>query len=615
MSSRYIHTGLPTQRSTNTQTFLETCVFNADHKSLEKHLVSNLVHQSSLNRCLLFGLQIVQRKERELSQMAQTLTMLLQFDAKWTSDFTRLTKTPYHIICEVPGDHHKLLKLMIKSSHRFLINAQDIHRCTALLYAVRHANINCLKCLIAKGADVNIESANYNCVVEGVATQQWCPIMEAIKKLGKSYKHTTVNVHADIFDLLLHSGAAVNRHRSSNYDYGHSPIFIAVALQNVYCIKKLIMYGTCLDAMDYNPNYVWSIIAKMGNVELLKCMVDHGIDKDITDVNGDSLLWHVLASDNVEAVRYLLDIGVTVPTDTQSVQETQCKRCGEDTLVIVDDETPSHPLSRDTYMRAIRYNTLEIVKLFEEEGSKSYKSCNTLRYAVTHRRIDVISYLLNTYTYPLNMEYNTGIFTIFNSRVQSSYHQGITLLTDPYITDRTGSKFHQITKLLLDHGADPAKPMCSETSSNAIMTAIHNGHLDVIAQYIRSGVDTNVRSYDCRYGQILPFEASVRLGYYNIARMFLISGSSCGVFSLDNNHKFKNNLKSKVKKLMNEWKVQENNVTPLKQRCRNVILHQMSPRANIKIEKLPLPELLIKFLNFYELDGIIDRYKAKLGHL
>ena len=39
----------------------------------------------------------------------------------------------------------------------------------------------------------------------------------------------------------------------------------------------------------------------------------------------------------------------------------------------------------------------------------------------------------------------------------------------------------QMTKLLLDHGADPAKP-CSATSANGIMIAIRYGHLDITAQ-------------------------------------------------------------------------------------------------------------------------------------
>ena len=141
------------------------------------------------------------------------------------------------------------------------------------------------------------------------------------------------------------------------------------------------------------------------------------------------------------------------------------------------------------------------------------------------------------------------------------------------------------------------------------MTAIGYGNLNVIAQYIRWGVNINFRSYDDLYENVLPFEASVLHGYQNIAKVLLISGCSCGVFSLEGNHKFKDNLKPEVVKLMKEWKVQENNVIPLKQRCRNVILNHLSPRADKKIEKLPLPRWIIKFLNISEIDDMVDAYK------
>ena len=66
MSNGYTHNGLPTKSTSYTQPFLEICVLAADHKALENHLLRNLVHQSDLDRCLLRGLQIVQREEREL---------------------------------------------------------------------------------------------------------------------------------------------------------------------------------------------------------------------------------------------------------------------------------------------------------------------------------------------------------------------------------------------------------------------------------------------------------------------------------------------------------------------------------------------------------------------
>ena len=355
-----------TESTTNTQTFLQTCALDVDHKALEEYLVSNQVQQSDLDRCLLRGLQIVQQKVRELSHVAPALTLLLQSGAKWNRDvLLDEDKTPYHIICESPGDHHELLELMIKSSQQTIIDAHDLSKRTALLYAVRCANMNCVMALI---------------------------------------------------------------------------------------------------------------------------------------------------------------------------------------------------------------------------------------YAAISNSMDVASYLLNKYTYPLNIEYrgsrrNSLIFTI---------------LTEPRSVLSS-----RITKLLIDHGADPAKPMCSKTSVNAIMTAIAFGRLKVIAQYIRSGVDINLRSYDRIYLQTLPFEASVLRGHYDIAKTLLISGCSCGVFSLKSNHKFtylyKNKLKPDLVKLMEEWKIGENNVTPLKQRCRSVILTHLSPRADMKIGELPLPGWIIKFLNISEIDEMVDQ--------
>ena len=146
----------------------------------------------------------------------------------------------------------------------------------------------------------------------------------------------------------------------------------------------------------------------------------------------------------------------------------------------------------------------------------------------------------------------------------------------------------------------------SHVSSNAIMTAICDGNLKKISLYIRSGVDINFRSYDDTNIKSLPFETSVLYGRQSVAKMLLVSGCSCGVFSLPNNHKFKDDIKPDLEVLMKEWKVQENNVTPLQQRCRCVILNHLSPRADMKIGKLPLPGLIIKFLSIPELDAILD---------
>ena len=125
---------------------------------------------------------------------------------------------------------------MIKSSLQTIINEQDnFYRHTALLYAVRHANLNCVKCLITNGADVNLGYERY---CSNLITGMSYPIMEAIGNLYVDDDKSAI--HHEIFDLLIDNGADVNL---SFVKYNKSPITSAIGGGNVYCIKKLIKKG------------------------------------------------------------------------------------------------------------------------------------------------------------------------------------------------------------------------------------------------------------------------------------------------------------------------------------------------------------------------------------
>ena len=590
MGNRSSQDELTTRNTTNTPTFLETCALDVDHKALEEHLVNNQVLRNDLDRSLLRGLQVVQRKERELSQVAQALTILLQSGANWDSEvLLEEHKTPYHIICESPGDQHELLDLIIKSSQQTIIDTEDIDECSALIYAVRNENVNCAKCLINNGADINIRYDTYTSKNKFLIEEEYLnPIMEAIRILSFRTGHLSSVVMSNIFDLLFDAAVEKNKRHFRNC---RAYIICAVIFENVHSVKRLISVGAPLNIIGYADFYVWESVARMGNVELLKCMFNIGIDKDSTPQNR-SIMWHIVLSENIEAVRYLLDIGVTIPTYAPKVQKAQCERCKKNILIMkYDNGLGDH----DPCLTAICHDMLEIVKLLDEYGGQRCKSFAALRCALNFRSEAVLSYLLNKYTYPLNIEYC----------IYDNCENVYTVLTDPSTIFAV-----RITKLLLDHGADPAKQMCSPTSANAIMAATNDyRHLEVIAQYIRSGVDINFRSWAYEYENVSPFELSVLRNHHYISLMFLTSGCSHGVFTI---RKLKAESKHELEKLMKAWNVYDDNVTPLKQRCRCVILNQLSPRADMKIKKLPLPRCVIKFLNIPELDDVVYEYNRMI---
>ena len=583
MTNRFSQDEEPTRIITNLQEVVEVCVFVADHSALKDHLKSNQIQQGDLDRYLLRGLRLVQQKKRELSHVAPALTILLQFGAKWNSDaLLDDQQTPYHIICQSSGDHHKLLKLIIKSSHRTRIDARDKKRFTALHYAVCNANMNCVECLIANEAYIFTGTEQYLEVLAG-KNKPWAPIMTVMWMIN-SIDPASPAIMFDILGILLK--AAVEQHKvyfRCCTDY----ILYALHAGNVNCVKELIKIRAPLGISAYIDLYIWKCIARKGDVELLKCMFNHSIDKGFIDRDGSRVLEDAVRSGHTEVVRYLLDIGVTIPTYSLNVVETRCKQCKEKRLIIDDYNGYTNP---DLCMRAIHDNKLEIVILLEEHGSQTCKSFTALRCAVTCGNEDVVSYLLNKYTYPVNIEY------IINDSCKTVS----TLLTEP-VSLCTAN----ITRMLLAHGADPAKLMCSARSTNGLMRAIGDGRLDIIAQYIRSGVNIIVRSYQRFRAKVFPLEASINSDHPNVAKMLLISGSSRRVSSAC---MFKSKLEPKLEKLLKEWNVYDNNVTPLKQRCRCVILIHLSPRADLKIGKLPLPPSLIKFLSIPELDNLVYEY-------
>ena len=573
--------------STNTLSLFEDSIFKDAHDAFEVHLDKNPVEQTMLDRCLMSGLQIVQKQEQELSQVAPTLQLLLKFGAQWINDALLENEvTPYHLICQSSGDHHELLDLMLLSSGRALIDKEDGWNRTALLYAIRSANINCVTILLKNGANVNHFSAKSTNRCQSIQS----PLVEAIiTKFGFKTLNLCI-IQRDIFDLLLASGADVNKPCDKD---SPPPVLRALNCGNLECMKKLLQRGVRLGRTPYGDNYVWAkIVEGWGKVEVLKSIIEHGIDKDSTDTDGRSMLLLAIERSDVEAVRYLLDLGVTLPTYQQEAEHKPCQKCGTNRLYISRDHKQ---VVLDPCIAAISMGNLDIIQLLEKHGTQSFNSFDVFRSALHYP--EVTEYLLNEYTYPLNTEYTANDANIYVD-YQSDYW---TLLMEACYSNSV-----DVAKMLLDHGADPNKRMCQEKCFSAINIAIYQCNVEVVAHLIRSGLDINSRSYHYVHGYVLPFEAAVLDGNLDAAKMLLVSGSSCGVYSLNSKHKLKANYKLDLLNFIKNWDLYSNTVNPLELQCRRAILIHLSPQAHKKIKDLPLPHCIIQYLSIPELDDMVD---------
>ena len=425
------------------------------YKKFREQIENNPVYQEFAD-CLAHGIKLVKSKSMTGTtlELAPTMIMLLQYGANWYGgDLVSVdTTTPYHVICLTPGDHHELLDLMIREIGRVLVDASDACDNTALMYAVQCSNANCVKTLLAHGANVNILGKQY----ELQSNRMVSPLIDAINLLRPESSHSS-DTMMDILDVLLNGGADVNQ---PCYHYLRTPVMYAARVGNVKCVEKLIDKGAQLNSTDKFGHTVWTLAAYTGNVNVLKCLLeDNGIDKNSVGDDGLSVLYWAVRSSNIEAVRYLLNLGVTVTSvELREVVET-CKICRTNLSCYYVNETQ---LNKDPYMLAIRENKADMVKLMDEHGCKLFESHETLTYAVSNNSVDVVDYLLDNHKYSLNYEY---IEKDDWERFHSYGHQ--TLLT----TACERSSVNMI-KLLLDHGADPSNKCGIHTCLSAFNVAI-----------------------------------------------------------------------------------------------------------------------------------------------
>ena len=585
---------------TNANKLLNASYRQGKHDAFIAYLESSpTVRPMWFDKSLCKGLTLVSSKKRTLSDVLPTLTILLQYGAKWNSAQPfYCERTPYHVVCLSHDDHLEILKLVIKEFGQALINAQDDVGRTALMCAVQSANIKCVKELIAYGADLNlmsypVEAApshfryKYKFRSANKYVKMLSPLIDSINLMHPDAVCSST-IRMDIFDLLLDSGADLNKRCS---EYKRTPLMYAAILDNVHCVKKLVEKGADIFTTDKRDFTTSTLAAKEGSLNVLKWLIeDHGLDKNSIDKDGGSVLLWAVRGRNIEAARYLLNIGASTTTHTPRELVELCQHCGTDLPFVNDEEFALHPC-----LNAIEFKQVDMVKLFDEYGCQLYKHLYVLSYAVRTNSVKIVKYLLSNYKYPLSNEYIVG---------QQSWNPHQTLLTEGCQT-----RYVEIVKLLLEHGADPNKSNCVETCSNAINVAILKRHVEIIACFIRGGVKVNVKSFYPGIGAVLPFEAAVWHNHIYAAEMLLVYGSSCGVFSTNKKHKCKANIAADIQELLKEWNVHKNNVLSLQQRCRMVIINYLSPQADKKIPALPLPPLIIKYLNIPELDDVMETSK------
>ena len=542
-----------------------------DSGALRLQLNTNPPAQKTLDECLLIGLISLSIQDQHIAFVVAALNLLLQLGAKWdSSTLFDLQETPYHIICQCPSDPYELLDKMIKCSGGKLMNQQDSSGCTAVMYAVHNKNIECLRCLITHGADLNLGSdSGYGYITSLLIgtdlgyNNMTTPLIDTIRAHSSSPSPIT----RDILNLLLENGVDVNK---PSHD-GRSPIHYAIASNRTYCVRKLVMHDAQL-----NHKSMWLQAVCNKCIDMLEYLLDLRVSKDILDLYGEEFLHHSVCTGDINIIRVLLEAGV---------------------LIHIKREQKS--IRYDLSLTAIALERLDIVQLLEKYDQQTFQSIETLKFAVSRNHLKMVNYLLSKYKYPLNTEFAGWHY------YADVYH---TILTEACQSGQM-----EMVTLLMEYGADPSPKRVHKKYQSAFMIAINNEYNELVTHFIRNGADVDRRLHDEYLGDVLPFECAVLNVNKQAAEMLLHAGCSCGKFNLVNNistgircfrQQFQGYFSPELQKLMIEWEVPKNNVMTLQQLSRKLILKHLCPRAVKKISGLPLPPRIIRYLSIPELDDV-----------
>lgn len=265
---------------------------------------------------------------------------------------------------KVLSDVPRLLQDAMREARRKAISQRDIYTITEadfdllkytgmtqLAHAVENGNVEAVKFLIGRGADVNKK-------IKGGGT----PLHIA------AYKN-----YMEIAALLIEAEADVNMKDL----YGETPLHQA-ALKNSQVLVPLIKAGANLNAQDNKGDCPLHFAAEKNSVDSIIALIEAGANIDLIGYGGRTPLFEAIAWNRVEAVKFLVEAGANVNFRVNLASS------------VANGESPIHTaaLFADTEIMAALLDAGADIDAQPKHGKKA------IDYAIRGKRKEIVQFLL-----------------------------------------------------------------------------------------------------------------------------------------------------------------------------------------------------------------------------
>jgi len=179
---------------------------------------------------------------------------------------------------------------IIPSTKLMMERVQQAKKNKSLFEAAKKGDIEQVKLLISKGADVNAKAKD---------DRDFTPMYYAVQ-----------NGHKGIMEVLLANGADIN----AGDKFGYTPLYPAIWSNDIDTIRFMIEKGADVNLVaegDYPPLYYGVM---NNNLDSVKLLIANGAKFDVKTLDGWTVFYHAASMGHREIVEFFVSKGADVST-------------------------------------------------------------------------------------------------------------------------------------------------------------------------------------------------------------------------------------------------------------------------------------------------------------